>query len=109
MSNPTSIPRLHSVKFKNGGEVRVIRHETNEDRKVVEQGLRNVLNNHSESDIAGFAIIVWGTDGGSTVSLGRNDKSQIPSILIPDFVRSRLLAEKIEQWTIDTVNNQWSR
>ena len=52
------------------------------------------------SNIAGYALVVWAGCGKSAVSFAANDASAIPSILIPDFVRNRLLAERIESWTL---------
>ena len=76
-----------------------------ENRKNIEKRFRAVLDAHGE-DICGFALVVWGSDTRSTADLGVkiHDGSVIPEILIPDFVRNRLLAVKIEQWTIDELN-----
>lgn len=49
------------------------------------------------TDIDGFAFVVWGHDLGSTCySAGGRT---MPAILVPDFVRNRLLAERISDWT----------
>ena len=48
--------------------------------------------------------MVWASDGTSTSKCLSRVNSPIPSILIPDFVRNKLLAEKIEAWTIDSLN-----
>lgn len=102
MTNKTSIPRIRSVKFKNGGEVRVLKHESSSDRGIIERRVRGVLDAFEEVPV-GFAFIVWGEDGISCCAAGRNEKSQIPHILIPDFIRNRILADQIEDWALDEV------
>jgi len=50
-------------------------------------------------DIAGFAIVVWSKDGTSVCdSHAMSGVGHIPNILIPDFVRARLLADRIQTW-----------
>ena len=56
-------------------------------------------------EIVGFAFMVW-DHRGTSVATAYNMDGHIPAILIPDFVRNRLLAGKIEQWTIDTLNGE---
>lgn len=94
----TSIPRLRSVKFKTGGELRVLPTKRRDARRYVEDYVRQVLDAQG-TDITGFAFVVWGADLSSSADLASGDGSPIPSILIPDFVRNRLLARKIEDWT----------
>lgn len=79
--------------------------QASENRRDIERRLRAVLDAQGD-DICGFAIVVWGSDTRSTADLGAKLQagSVIPEILIPDFVRNRLLAVKIEQWTVDAVN-----
>ncbi len=48
------------------------------------------------SGYAGFAFVVWGPDNGSTCDAMGSE--MMPSILLPDFVRSRLLAARFLQW-----------
>lgn len=59
-----------------------------------------VFRKHGDN-VAGFALVIWGSDGGSTCDAQVADGSSIPTILVPDFVRNRLLAQRIEQWTLD--------
>lgn len=102
MSNPTSIPRIRSVKFKNGGEIRVLKHEVSADRAIIERRVRECLDN-KDGEPVGFAFIVWSEDGISCCASGHTEKSKIPHILIPDFIRNRLLADQIEDWALDEV------
>ena len=67
-------------------------------RAHVERMVRKVLDAQG-ADIAGFAFVVWAKDGASTAD-AQNKTSSIPNILIPDFVRNRLLAERIEAWAV---------
>jgi hypothetical protein len=75
-----------------------------ENRSNIEKRFRAVLDAQGD-DICGFALVVWGSNTRSTADLGAkiHAGSVIPEILIPDFVRNRLLAVKIEEWTVDTV------
>lgn len=77
------------------------------ERVQVDIEVKHVLDTHSahDSDIAGFAFMVWDKEGASTVKALRFTGA-IPTILIPDFVRNRLLAETSEDWTIETINEQ---
>ena len=69
----------------------------------IEDATKEVLRQHGAADLAGFAFVVWGRDGESTCDCA-NLEGHIPTILIPDFVRNRLLAWRIEGWTLDTIN-----
>lgn len=76
-----------------------------ENRRDIEYRIRRVLDSHGKG-MCGFALVVWGADGRSTADLGTKTPDNglvIPEILVPDFVRNRLLAVKIEDWTVDTV------
>jgi len=104
----TSTPRLHSVRFKDGGAtVRVIHAPPKrKNRADLDRLVRETLAFYpSDScDIGGFAFVVWDAEGASTCVLANYD-GRIPSILIPDFVRNRLLAQKIIQWTMDDLKD----
>lgn len=102
----TSTLRLRRVRYKNGKQIEVFRSPTPEDdRRFVEARIREVLDGHNDR-IAGVAIVVWAPDSGSTALMSVNNSSAIPSILVPDFVRNRLLAERIEAWTIDAIEGR---
>lgn len=79
-----------------------------EERKLIEQRIRAVLDVKGD-DICGFALVVWGRDGTSVADSGVKNSDTaagtvIPPILIPDFVRSRLLGMTIEQWALEAIN-----
>lgn len=72
-------------------------------REFVERCVDDVIARHNtDGRLGGFAFMVWDTDGASTVDAANMD-GYIPTILIPDFVRNRLLAYRIETWTLDTI------
>ena len=95
--------RCRAVKFKTGGEIRVLKKKWNDTDTVVRQATERVLKAHTEG-IAGYAIVVWGSDGEMTSSLGCGPRNRVPPILVPELVRNKLLAHKITDWTIDEIN-----
>lgn len=101
----TSIPRLRRVRFKDGRTIEVLRPKPSDDQHIRAQ-LKKVVAWAMEMDrpLGGAAIAVWDIDGSSICDLQSN--GTIPAILVPDFVRNRLLAAKIEDWTIDTLNGR---
>lgn len=50
-------------------------------------------------EVVGFALVMWDSDGGSDAVLRAYPGSNIPSIAMPDFVKNRLLAQKIMEWS----------
>lgn len=85
--------------------IQELKPEKDADRSLIEGRIRAALDGH-KGDYAGFALVVWATDGGSTADMANKaleTGAMIPAILIPDFVRARLLAMKIEQWAVDTI------
>lgn len=79
--------------------------EKSKNRALIEARIRAVLDAQGD-DICGFALVVWGSDTRSTADLGCEvtNGPHIPTILVPDFVRNRLLAQQIEVWTVDSMN-----
>jgi len=53
--------------------------------------------------VAGWAIMAWLPDGSATVDLAVLDRSCIPSSLVPDFVRNRLLLERAYQFVAEEI------
>lgn len=96
--------RLRRIRYKDGRTLEVLRPKPTDDEKL-RKGVRDIGKWCADDPqpLAGYAVVVWRTDGVSSAYLQSN--GQIPSILVPDFVRNRLLAEKIEDWAIDTLNN----
>ncbi len=97
----TSVPRLRSVRFKDGrAPLRVLR---GDDYAVIARRRVDRVMAALDGRVAGMAIVVWGPDGASVAGMTVTPISKIPSILVPDFVRNRLLAECIESWTLDSI------
>jgi hypothetical protein len=95
--------RLRSIKFKDGrGELRVLPDFRAADKRLIERHIAATIEGHGD-DFAGFALVIWGGDLGSTCHMGAGPRSTIPGILIPDFARARLLAAKISEWTQDDI------
>ena len=91
--------RIRNVRPK--GNVRLLRAKKDRDREEIERAVRRVL--EAQNDLAGFAIVVWGADFSSTCDMASGPRSNIPSIVIPDLVRARLLAYRIETWTAESL------
>lgn len=49
--------------------------------------------------VVGFAMVMWDSENASNAACKAYPGSSIPSIAVPDFVRNRLLAQKIEDWS----------
>jgi hypothetical protein len=75
------------------------------DDSRVTRRLKLSVQNHVNHgcDIAGFAFVIWSSEGATSSVVINN--SRIPGIVIPDLVRNKLLAEKIEEWTIESIHN----
>jgi hypothetical protein len=94
--------RVRSVRMKNGGaSIRLLRADNRDYHANIRKRVDLCLQNYNE-DIGGFAFVVWDTKNDSCAD-GANYRSTIPTILIPDFVRNRLLAERIVDWAIEEV------
>src|ERR1700732_3264585 len=93
--------RIRSVRMKNGGaSVRVLHNLEPDLANDVRGWLNDALGEHG-GGLAGFAFVLWDGAGNSTCTLKANAKSRIPGILIADFVKSRLLAERIVEWAVE--------
>jgi hypothetical protein len=93
--------RIRSIRLKNGGaEIRVIRRP--DVRSLAKKSALACID-ALQGDVAGMAIVVWAADGGSTAAMRVGTASTIPSILVGDFVRNRLLAEVVSDWTLDVM------
>ena len=88
--------RIGKVRLKNGPVVVRLPTTAERDRKEVERKVKNVLDAH-DSAIAGMAIVVWADDGTSTADL-RCWRGSVTRMQAPEFVKNRLMAEKILDW-----------
>lgn len=102
----TARVRIGKVRLKNGPVI--LRLPTHNERrtKMAQEWVKCVLDAHVTADasVDGFAFVVWDRDGASTCKMIAG--GGIPSILIPDFVRNKLLADKIEDWTLMTISER---
>ena len=94
--------RIRRVRFKSGGELHLLPDRRDAVRGRVERNIRDALD--TQDDIAGYAFVAWGANSDSTTTHWAGSQSAIPTILIPDFVRNRLLASQIIKWTLDSVS-----
>jgi hypothetical protein len=93
--------RVRSVLMKAGGaKISVLRTDDFDYAADARAWAAQCIAPHTH-DIAGFAFIVWNHDGDSTCKLKANMRSSIPMIMVPDFVRNRLLAERIVDWAVE--------
>ena len=103
MSAPHPGCRIRSVTHKASG-FRVVRLSTGPERTyaAVMREVRECARQMIEDgrDIAGIALVLWDADGASSAVLKAYPGSSLPSIAAPDFVRNRLLAEKIGEWAV---------
>lgn len=86
--------------MKGGGDVTILRtHQQADCERMCRRDIDEVIRVHrnSDSNIAGWALVVWSSDGASTVT--QQGGGIVPGILVGDFARSRLLADRIERWT----------
>lgn len=95
--------RIGRVKLKRDGKVVLLR-KPEDHRAAIADCVNSILNGHG-TDIAGMAFVVWGSDMQSTADM-KVFGNPIPTMLVPDFVRNRLLAERIETWTLEALRRE---
>lgn len=86
MTMASSIPRIRSVRFKNGGEVRLLeapreiehRRMTGELRACVERSVEA-----HQGQLAGFALVCWSADGTAGASVHIAPTSPYVRMAIP--------------------------
>lgn len=99
----TARVRIGKVTHK-GSNLAVLRNAKSEDHGVIIHHVSQAIDAMKNCDVAGMAFILWDIEGTSVVKQLVKDGSRIPCILVPDFVRNRLLADRIEEWTIEIIN-----
>lgn len=100
----TSIPRLRSVRFKGGGHIVLVKTSKTDLSDRIVNSAHLMLDSAAGHRIAGYAMVAWDADGTSWSTCRVGQASAIPSVLVPDFVRNKLLAQRIEDWTIESIN-----
>jgi hypothetical protein len=94
--------RIRSARFKDSGFVLHRLHNTTERaRASFLRDMRSLVDaaQRDGRPIVGYAVVLWDSDLGSNASLCAGQGSVIPSIAMPEFVKQRLLASKIQDWT----------
>ena len=95
--------RIRSVTFKNGGATIRLLHRP-DFRQEARDLCNQVFSGHAEVAVAGMAMVLWAADGQATAIMA-SGPGCIPGMLIPDFVRNRLMAERIIQWAVEAVHD----
>ena|ERR1700722_8782520 len=86
-----SIPRLASVKFKNGPKLHILRNTMSEGCcRAFKEDCTAIVNARG-SNMAGFAVVAWSTDGAASTAIRIHDSRQVGQMMAPDFVRAALL------------------
>jgi hypothetical protein len=97
--------RIGRVRLKSGADLRVLRTMASDHHVGFKRRACQVLD-YAGSACVGYAVVAWARDGKSWCDIQAADGSRIPCALVPDFVRNRLLAEKIEEWTLETLGSR---
>jgi hypothetical protein len=100
-SSPHPGCRIRSVRDKASGFVlHRLPNRSDEARISFLRDMRGLIDEVQRDGRAmvGYAVVLWDADLGSSASLRCGQGSTIPSIAMPDFVRNRLLAMKINEW-----------
>ena len=97
---------IRTVRFKSGGEVRLLRQPVVDPvRASAERSLRTMMDAHSDTRPAGYAMVVWDTEGGSQAAFwsGPGPTWPVATALIPDYARARLLLAIASQWVNEDI------
>ena len=98
----TSIPRIRAVRFKAGGEVRLLKNPREGKSRELEADLYDaadeLIETHKDK-IAGFALVMWTADGDAGGHLRNTQFSTLPHSALPeltaDVIRRILVADQI--------------
>lgn len=89
--------RIGNVKWKTDGKIVVL---PQAGRKAGDNFKKQAMGMAAQftDDMAGFAIVIWGKDKSSVAAIETGEPVVIPSIMVPDFVRERLMARLVMNW-----------
>ncbi len=79
-------------------------HRRKRNQDDIAKAIAEVLDGHGP-DAVGVALVLWDADGHSTACCRALLGSRIPPVLVPEFVKMRLLGEVIEGWAVDAVED----
>jgi hypothetical protein len=95
----TTTLRLRSVRFKNGGEVRLLRPKVDVSvRESFDRTVERAKGLGRPEEMAGFAIVTWSRDGRAFVNFQNGSASPIMAGQVSSYVRDVLLAETGARW-----------
>ena len=94
------------VRLKGGAYLHVLPLVMDPNTAQVLADVRATLNNHG-TPVAGFAFVVWDNEGGSTSAWSRFARCPIPTPLIPEFLRTRMVLAIAGRWAAEDVNASW--
>ena len=82
-----SIPRLHSVRFKDGrAPLRIFRAAEGSNLRSEFLSAAGDCADHRQV-MAGYVIVAWGVDGGTSVAC-KTSGVPIPIMMVPEFVKT---------------------
>jgi hypothetical protein len=93
--------RIRSVRYKGSGFVlhRLEQPIEKARRALMQETAQMVDEFHRDGRVmVGYALVIWDASTASSATIRCGAGSTIPSIAMPDFVRNRVLAAKIEEW-----------
>lgn len=85
--------RISRIKFKSGGEIRVLPNRYDERPGRVAERLKSMLDDVQRT-LGGYVIVLWDGAGYSNTAVAVWHESQISTVLVPDYVKG-LVAEEI--------------
>lgn len=95
--------RIRAVRLKDGANLEIVRLKDGNERTYVSIMLemRDLIDEMRARDFhpAGFAIVAWSGDAASFATARAYPGSPLPAIMVPDFVRERLMTERIRELT----------
>lgn len=101
MTVKQSIPRIRSVRFKNGGGyVRVLKSRREAEHKDVLRCLHEAVqwaDDHHNNSLVGYALVAWDQDGMTSTDCRIANSGRVSSFHLPQFVAEcirRDLAER---------------
>ena len=97
-----SAARIRSVRFKDGrADLRILYRP--DHREVLKRRIAKIMD--ASPDIAGVAIVVWSADNRSAAMLAVDGSSKIPTMMVPTFVKNRLMTERILEFTLEALDD----
>ena len=95
--------RIRSVRLKGSdAKLLIFPDLATRDRINAMSCARDTIDRMDGRPIVGIAIVVWDADGSSTAALRQDgSRGRIPSIALPEFVRARLMGEKVCEWALE--------